>query len=293
MKKKMIVAGSSHSFGLGLELQHADRFNDVEYLKKHGVNLPIDHTEEDRKIWKKYRWATLLTNTLGLEQINTNEYSSTGENQDPYWFNGTVGNTLIKFLQVDSSYTHDIDRVFIQPSITRLEYCIDGANPIELTPSMMLNILEDKNSDKLLVDKVKNFIENYNEEERLIEFAFLFKTVVERHPHIKFHLILWYDSENDINRYRHHEEFVNYIEPYLIKFYTRKNKLCSPLHLLRNHLELTVYQKAFCYTDRFDEHGIARWDVNEYDYHASSEGNIEIYHQILRHIRQEDSSGNV
>lgn len=283
----MIVAGSSHSFGLGLELQHAKRFNDVDYLKKHGVMLPIEHTEEDREIWKRYRWASLLANELGLEEVNTNTIKNS------YWSSGTVGNTLFKFLQVDSSYTQDIDRVFIQPTLTRLEYCTKDDELVELTPSMMLNILEDKNSDKLLVDEIKNFIENYNEAEKLIEFASLFNAVVERHPHIKFHLILWYDSEGEINKYRQHEAFVEYIEPHLIKFYTRRNKVCSPLYLLRDELKLSIHQRAFCYTDRLDKRGIKRWDINKYDYHASSEGNVEIYHQILRHIRTEESNGNV
>ena len=42
MKKKLLIAGSSHTFGLGLELQHSERFNDIEFLKKNGVFLPIE-----------------------------------------------------------------------------------------------------------------------------------------------------------------------------------------------------------------------------------------------------------
>lgn len=67
-KNKILFSGSSNTFGCGLELEFMPKYNNHEWLLENGIDLPyltsIRSTEE-RKIWKKYRWSSLVCKEKG------------------------------------------------------------------------------------------------------------------------------------------------------------------------------------------------------------------------------------
>jgi hypothetical protein len=282
-KKKLLIAGSSHTFGLGLELQHSERFNNIEFLKKNGVILPIELYPEDEEIWDKYKWSTLLREELNLEEININ----LPKHSENYWSNGTVIDTLLKFLYTDIEETHDIEMCIVQPYLHRLEYVDESLNKlIMLTPTEMLNILKNKKSNPELIKKIENFLDEYDEDKKFLDFISLFKSVVDKHKHIKFYILLWYEGLSIIKKYKNYKLFSKFIEPHLLKFYDDNRKLTSPFHLLENK-KMLIKDNAFCYTNQFDENKNKRWEVGkEKDKHASSEGQELIFKQILNNINK-------
>jgi hypothetical protein len=281
MKKKLLIAGSSHTFGLGLELQHSERFNDIEFLKKNGVFLPIELKKEDEEIWDKYKWSTLLRESLNLEEININ----LSKDLKSDWAVGTIIDILIKFLYTDVENTKDIEICIFQPYLHRLEYQDDITSElVTLTPLEMLNVLKNKNSSLDLIKKIENFLDEYNEEEKFLDFVSLFKVVVDKHRHIKFYILLWYEGFETIKEYKNYKLFSEFIEPYFLKFYDNNSNLVSPHDLLQNN-KFLIKDKAFCYTNQYDETGKKQWDIgDELDLHASSEGQELIFKQIFNNI---------
>jgi len=284
MKKKLLIAGSSHTFGLGMELQHAERYNDIEFLKKNGVFLPNDLIESDEEIWDKYKWSTLLSKELDLEEINLN----LPKHSKNYWSEGTVINVLLKFLYTDVDETQDIEMCIVQPYLSRLEYMDDNFNePIVLTPTEMLNVLKNKKSDSDLIKRIQKFLDEYDQEEKFLDFVSLFKSVVEKHKHIKFYILLWYESYEEIKGFKNYELFSKFIEPHFLKFFS-EYRVISPCELLEIN-NLLIKDVAFCYTNQYDENGKKQWEVGEeLDIHASSEGQKLIFQQILKNIRKEN-----
>lgn len=80
---KAIFAGTSHTLGIGLELEFSERFQDDEYLTNVCKQIPpvgeFDeelkvYTEEDIFNQKKYRWSRLVCDKLNLEEVNINDF---------------------------------------------------------------------------------------------------------------------------------------------------------------------------------------------------------------------------
>ena len=50
MRNVAIFSGASNTFGLGLELEFRDKYNDDNWLKENGIFLPLDREKEDLEI---------------------------------------------------------------------------------------------------------------------------------------------------------------------------------------------------------------------------------------------------
>jgi len=81
VRNKAIFAGTSHTIGIGLELEFSKRFQDDYYLTNVCTKIPPVgendneqevYTEEDLNNQKKYRWSKVLCNKLNLEEVNIN-----------------------------------------------------------------------------------------------------------------------------------------------------------------------------------------------------------------------------
>ena len=79
--KKILFSGTSHTFGLGLELEFRPKYQNEEWLKENFTYPNLPREQEDQKYWYKYRWPTLVCDELGYEQFNITdplEYSNWG-----------------------------------------------------------------------------------------------------------------------------------------------------------------------------------------------------------------------
>jgi len=75
-KNKILFSGSSNTFGCGLELEFMPKYNNHEWLLENGIDLPYLtnlRTPKDQKIWKKYRWSSLVCKELGYEEFNAHD----------------------------------------------------------------------------------------------------------------------------------------------------------------------------------------------------------------------------
>jgi hypothetical protein len=70
VRNKIIFKGSSHTIGLGLDLELSNRYNDDDWLKENGIILPrpAGFIDEDWYHINNNRWPKKVCEDLGKEE---------------------------------------------------------------------------------------------------------------------------------------------------------------------------------------------------------------------------------
>ena len=169
--KKIIFSGTSHTLGMGLEMELHPRFSNVDWLNENGVfqthlNAKF-YAKEDYEICKKWRWTKLVSDELGYEEFNCHDHGPTrGENWPP----GPI--EFLRFLGAKSEKEfEDVDHIVIQTNHLRY-HPIEGVMMLDalhngMTAAEMLEIIEDTNSAEEIKKQIYHWIENYNEMDEL------------------------------------------------------------------------------------------------------------------------------
>ena len=259
---KIVFAGSSHTHGIGLELELSSRFNDTTWLKENNIILPHEWIEEDFEHIRKHRWPKLVSDGLGLKEIVCND-------TDMDWmYNST--DVLYQMLKLNENQTQDIKHFFVEPQMLRFI----SKDKVQYTPTEMIHLLGDPKTDEQLRKQIHGFIETFDEEQATKDYIDLFCNARDRHPHIQFHLVLWYSYEPIPT-----DEYMNKIQRNLVSIKINGEASTNINYLLEKN-KLRIENSAFCYT-----HNVGEWSDGGYrDVHASKEGHRIVAENIINRI---------
>lgn len=260
--RKIIFSGSSHTQGIGLQLELSKRFNDLDWLKTHNVILPHKWTQEDFENIRKFRWPKLVSDKLGYTEIVCND------THKDWMYNST--DVLIKLLELNPSDINDVDHIFIEPQMLRFI----SKEKVQYTPTEMIHLLGDPKTDEILREQIHGFIETFDEEQTAKDYIDLFCSTRDKHPHIHFHLLLWYSLIPIPPK-----EWMDKIKPNLVSIEINGVKSTNINYLLEKN-RMRIENSAFCYT-----HNTGEWSDGGFkDLHASKEGHRIIAENIINRI---------
>lgn len=284
--KKIIFSGTSHTLGLGLELELHPRYSDVEWLKENGVfqthlNDPI-YSKEDYDICKTYRWTRLVSDELGYEEFNCHDY---GRMKGGSWPPGPL--EFIKVLgDKNENDLKDVEHIIIQTNHLRYNP-IDGVMFVDsvypgLTAADMLNIVEDKDSTDEVKERIYEWIANYDEIEECRNFSKRVGELKAQFPNIKFHILFW---DQVANRRFFTKENLTEIWEDLIEF-TYDDLTTYSMDELKNKCNLAVADTAFCYTQNKNMLGLKRWKESDVkDEHLSKLGHRVLADNVIKRLK--------
>jgi hypothetical protein len=228
MRNIAIFSGASNTFGLGLEIQFRDKYNDDKWLKENGMMLPLPREPEDIPFWKEHRWSKLVCDELGLIQYNIHDdyvhqsHPLGGNAIETLWMldrknpklKETLKNTKYIFLEI--SFLRWWDE-FLHGSGDGKEY----PNTIR----EIIDLINNKNSDGQTVAKALEWVKNVDEEIYFKESFNKFKDFKDENPDIEFVFVPWYEGIpiSIINSFK--DEFVNLGEYVGMHKYIQLNKL--------------------------------------------------------------------
>jgi len=260
--KKILFSGSSHTQGIGLQLELSKRYNDLDWLKKNNVILPHNWIDEDFDNIRKYRWARLVCDRLGYEEIVCND------THKDWMYNST--DVLYKLLELNPADTSDVAHIFIEPQMLRFI----SKEKIQYTPTEMIHLLGDPKTDETLREQIHGFIETFDEVETAKNYIDLFCSARDKHPHIYFHLVLWKSLIPQPP-----DEYKTKIKDNIVSIEINGVKSSNIDYLLEKN-KLRIENSAFCYT-----HNTGEWSNGGYkDLHASKEGHRIIAENIINRI---------
>ncbi len=260
--KKIIFSGSSHTQGIGLQLELSKRFNDLDWLKTHNVILPHTGTDEDFQNIRKFRWPKLVSDKLGYIEIVCND------THKDWMYNST--DVLYRLLELNPTNVSDVGHIFIEPQMLRFI----SKDKVQYTPTEMIHLLGDPKTDKKLREQIHGFIETFDEIETAKNYIDLFCSARDKHPHIHFHLVLWKSLIP-----RPPDEYTNKIKNNLVSIEINGVESSNIDYLLEKN-KLRIENSAFCYTQNTGE-----WSDGGYkDLHASKEGHRIIAENIINRI---------
>jgi hypothetical protein len=283
---KIIFSGTSHTLGLGLELELHPRYSDVEWLKENGVfqthlNDPI-YSKEDYDICKTYRWTRLVSDELGYEEFNCHDY---GRMKGGSWPPGPL--EFIKVLgDKNENDLKDVEHIIIQTNHLRYNP-IDGVMFVDsvypgLTAADMLNIVEDKDSTDEVKERIYEWIANYDEIEECRNFSKRVGELKAQFPNIKFHILFW---DQVANRRFFTKENLTEIWEDLIEF-TYDDLTTYSMDELKNKCNLAVADTAFCYTQNKNMLGLKRWKESDVkDEHLSKLGHRVLADNVIKRLK--------
>lgn len=270
--KDIIFKGSSHTMGLGLDLELSKRYNDENWLKENGVVLPPIRTDEDWDNINQHRWPKIVCETLGVKEYDYEHIPKLKHN------------SLSQFI-VDLAITppkllaEHISHIIYEPQTTRLFY-----DESQWTPQEMLDRINNKSIPESEKQFIYDWIDNYDETTTL--GIKLLKRCIEIHNDIQFIFFMFYGRDGEDSRFeKNFDEF----EDKIIKF-TINNQTSNNLYKLLQTNKLRVCDTAYCYKNRMDEFGNPKWDIGTYeDIHAGVEAQSIIAENVINHIKQTKS----
>lgn len=219
MRNVAIFSGASNTFGLGLEIEFRDKYNDDKWLSENGLMLPLPREAEDKEFWRKYRWSKLLCDKLDLVEYNIHDDGTIpmGLNavETLWWISRDEG--MYKELFEKSKY------IFLELGYTRWwDEDLHGANDGKDYPHTIREIIQFINnpkSDDSVVSKALQWIRQFDENVYWKECLLKYRKLKETYPEIQFVLIPWngdvnqFDPENSTDwvRVDNHPSIFNYI----------------------------------------------------------------------------------
>lgn len=274
--KKILFSGTSHTFGLGLELEFRPKYQDEEWLKEF-FTYPNPREKSDKEYWYKYRWPTLVCDELGYEQFNIHD--DLPENK----FGGDAVELIYNSLIIDNKWLDNVKYVILQ--LGGIRWYERGKHDIDInypnTVGELLNMIDSppkelpKNYKKIVEDGMKYYLE-WDEKQYCIDVQRKFHMVQEKFPDVKFLILQWDSMFKGI---RDMKNFINRNEDYMIKLpkyvsnvteYIRANKLT--IGDVAKYYEVLKHTKI--------------WK----DEHANHKGHIWVAEQVVNHIKWLESN---
>ena len=251
MRNKIIFKGSSHTMGLGLDLELSKRYNDDTWLKENGIILPRPNgfTDEDWYHINNKRWPKKVCEELGKEE---HDFKNLNRLQKC-----TLSDFMLELLITPKELLKDVSHIVYEPSMTRFFH-----NDEQFTPTEMLKKINDSNTLRSEKQIMYDWLDNHDE--YIKNSLKLMELCIERYSEIEF-LFFYFSGHHYLN-----EKIKNYpkIEERIIKFRINEETSTS-LGLLISKHKLRVCDTAYCYTHRVDEFGNERWKIGDYvDEHA-------------------------
>lgn len=193
MRDTIIFTGASNTFGLGLEIELRDKYNDDAWLKENGMMLPLPREPEDIPFWKAHRWTKLVSDELGLIEHNIHDsflsesHPMGGNSIETLWF-----------------INRDNDK--LKPVLDRTKYIIFEMGWIrwwdknlhgkdkDIYPNTILEIIDlinNPSSNQKVVASALEWIKNLDEGIYWGECFKKYKNLKESYPEIQFVMIPW------------------------------------------------------------------------------------------------------
>jgi len=194
MRDTIIFSGASNTFGLGLEIELRDKYNDDNWLKKNGMNMPNLREPEDIPFWKENRWSKLVCEDLGMVEHNIhdeflNESHPMGGNSiETLWFLNRDNDTLKDVLD-RTKYV-----ILEMGTIRWWDETLHGSGDSKTYPNTILEIIDlinNKNSDNQTVSKALDWIRDLDEKIYWDTTFKKYKNLKDSNPEIQFIMIPW------------------------------------------------------------------------------------------------------
>lgn len=285
-RNKIIFVGSSNTFGLGLEIEFRPKYNDDNWLKENGINLPLPREKEDLFYWKKYRWSKLVCDELGYVEHNAHDKIDNLNDE----FENVLGGNAIETIWI---MTRDKEDLKLKKLLSEAKYIIleigyvrwwdndlHGSNDGKEYPNTIREIIaliNNPKSDASVVAKSLEWLKNLDEEIYWNETFKKYFELKNDYPEIKFILFPWVGpnvpglSKNLLDPLVKND----YID--IDEHYTSNFPYGSVQHYMHvNKLTIGDVAKAFNGDYKF----------NFKDDHAGSEGQRRISKMVINHIKK-------
>jgi hypothetical protein len=191
MRNVAIFSGASNTFGLGLELEFRDKYNDDNWLKENGIFLPLKRQQDDLKYWRKYRWPKLVSDDLGLIEYNIHDKGNImlgGNAIETMWIL-LIDNKEIKDLMERTKY------VFLEIGYARWwDASLHGSNDGKDYPNTIIEIIDLINNPKSNREVVRKAIEwvNIHDPDTIWKESFeTYNKLKKTYPEVQFILLSW------------------------------------------------------------------------------------------------------
>jgi hypothetical protein len=270
MRDTIIFTGASNTFGLSLEIEFRDKYNDDEWLNENGLFIPLPREPEDIPFWKKYRWTKLVSDDLGMIEHNIHDqflhdsHPMGGNSIETLWFLNRDNDTLKTVLD-RTKYI-----IFEMGAIRWWDETLHGLGNPNDYPNTILEIIDlinNKDSSAPTVAKALDWIKNLDEKIYWDTAFKKYKNLKDLHPEIEFIMIPWAGQSPFANNISN--EFLNDlvdVDGYTGIFgYLTDNKL-------------TVGDVAKAYNGNFK--------YNRKDDHPSSMGHRHVANFVINHINK-------
>jgi hypothetical protein len=194
MRDTIIFSGASNTFGLGLEIEFRDKYNDDAWLTENGMMLPLPREREDIPFWKEHRWSKLVCEELGMIEHNVhdeflNESQPMGGNSiETLWFLNRDSDALKTVLD-RTKYI-----VFEMGSIRWWDEKLHGLGNPNDYPNTVLEIIDlinNKDSSPQTVSKALDWIRDLDEKIYWDTAFKKYKNLKNLHPEIEFIMLPW------------------------------------------------------------------------------------------------------
>mgnify|MGYP000850219361 FL=1 len=160
MRNVAIFSGASNTFGLGLELEFRDKYNDDNWLKENGLFLPLPREPEDLEYWRKYRWPKLVSDDLNLIEYNIHDKGN-------IMLGGNAIQTIWILLNDSEEIKELMERtkyVFLEIGYARWwDVSLHGSNDGKDYPNTIIEIIDlidNPKSDREVVRKAIEWVES-------------------------------------------------------------------------------------------------------------------------------------
>jgi hypothetical protein len=191
MRNVAIFSGASNTFGLGLELEFRDKYNDDNWLKENGLFLPLPREPEDLEYWRKYRWPKLVSDDLNLIEYNIHDKGN-------IMLGGNAIQTIWILLNDNKEIKELMERtkyVFLEIGYARWwDANLHGSNDGKDYPNTIIEIIDlidNPKSDREVVRKAIEWVESQD-----IDFIWqkafdVYDKLKKEYPEVQFILLPW------------------------------------------------------------------------------------------------------
>ena len=191
MRNVAIFSGASNTFGLGLELEFRDKYNDDNWLKENGLFLPLPREPEDLEYWRKYRWPKLVSDDLNLIEYNIHDKGN-------IMLGGNAIQTIWILLNDSEEIKELMERtkyVFLEIGYARWwDASLHGSNDGKDYPNTIIeiiNLIDNPKSDREVVRKAIEWVES-QDIDFIWEKAFdVYDKLKKEYPEVQFILLPW------------------------------------------------------------------------------------------------------
>ena len=264
MRNIAIFSGASNTFGLGLEIEFRDKYNDDTWLKENGIKLPLPRQLEDLKYWRKYRWTKLVSDELNLIEYNIHDKG-----------NIMLGGNAIQTMWILLNDNHEIKElmektkyVFLEISYARWwDKDLHGNNDGIDYPNTIVEIIDlinNPKSDREVVRKAIEWVDIHNPDVIWKEAFDTYIKLKKTYPDVQFVLLSWNKDHN------------SYYTTFPDDFVLTKNYGGIYQYLIKNKLRICDVAKAFN----------GNYKYNMTDEHPSSLGHRNIANMVINHINK-------